>query len=49
VERAQGLAGYEVMAVVAKGGGDIGPIYTASGLDGDNPRIEIYFTRNPTE
>lgn len=49
VERAQGLAGYEVMAVVAKGGGDIGPLYTASGLDGGNPRIEIYFTRNPTE
>jgi hypothetical protein len=49
VEREQGLAGYELMAVVAKGGGDIGPIYTASGLDGDNPRIEIYFTRNPTE
>lgn len=49
VEREQALAEYELMAVVAKGGGDIGPIYTASRLNESNPRIEVYFSRNATE
>lgn len=49
VDREQALAEYELMAVVAKGGGDIGPIYTASRLNEGNPRIEVYFTRRPTE
>ena len=49
VDREQALSEYELMAVVAKGGGNIGPIYTASRLNESNPRIEVYFTRNSTE
>jgi hypothetical protein len=47
-DRDQALAEYELMAVVAKGGPDIGPIHTEWRLDEGNPRIEVYFSRDST-
>lgn len=48
-EQQLSLADYELLAVVAKGGSDIGPIHTVSTSEGGDSRISLYFTRQPSE
>jgi hypothetical protein len=49
-EQQLALAGYELLAVISKGGPEIGPIHTVSTMEeGKGQEINVYFSREPSE